>query len=138
MKKILLSILIIFSFVAVKAQYKNNGDNLTDFKKQGKLTGKERVYNPNATKHLQITKSINQVAKNGSHNNATMGVTSTQCNCWIPKDTSFHTVPFDGSGASGPPTPGDPNYANDDWSTYGITLPFNFCLYGDTVGIDST
>ena len=137
MKKILLSTLAILLFVSVKAQYKNYGDYISTLKKQGKLTGKERIYNPNATKGLQITKSINQVAKNGSHNN-TMGVTSTQCNCWIPRDTSFHPVPFDGSGANGPPTAGDPNFANDDWSTNGITLPFGFCLYGDTVGVDST
>jgi hypothetical protein len=135
MKKILLTILIIFSFVAVKAQYKNQGDYLSGLKKQGKLTGKERIYNPNAT-GLQITKSQNQTANNGSHN--PISVTSTQCNCWIPKDTSFHPVPFDGSGASGPPVAGDPNFANDDWSTFGIKLPFNFCLYGDTVGVDST
>lgn len=137
MKKILLTTLTIFLFVSVKAQYKNYGDYLSALKKQGKLTGKERIYNPNATKGLQITKSINQAAKIGSHNN-TMGVTSTQCNCWIPRDTSFHPVPFDGSGGNGMPTPGDPNFANDDWSTYGISLPFGFCLYGDTVGVDST
>jgi len=137
MKKIVLTILVIFSFVAVKAQYKNYADYLSTLKKQGKLTGKERIYNPNATKYLQITKPQNYAAKNGSHNN-TMGVTSTQCNCWIPRDASFQPVPFDGSGANGPPTAGDPNFANDDWSTSGITLPFSFCLYGDTVGVDTT
>jgi hypothetical protein len=55
------------------------------------------------------------------------------CNCWIPRDTSFHYVPFDGSGGSGGPGVA-PTYANDDWSTAGITLPFKFCFYGDTMG----
>lgn len=136
MKKIILSFLVVFSFISVNAQYKNYSDYLSAMKKQGKLTGKERIYNPNGTKHLQVTKHQNTVAKNGSHNN-TMGATSTQCNCWLPRDTSFHPVPFDGSGGNGMPTPGDPNYANDDWSTNGITLPFSFCLYGDTMGADS-
>ena len=131
MKKIVLSLLIIFSFVSVKAQYKDYGDYLSGLKKQGKLTGKERIYNPNAT-GLQITKPINQTAKNGS-NNSVKAVTSSQCNCWIPRDSSFQVVPLNGSGSStGPGVP--PNYANDDWSTSGITLPFNFCFYGSIVG----
>ncbi|MEO8760365.1 MAG: nidogen-like domain-containing protein, partial [Bacteroidia bacterium] len=41
--------------------------------------------------------------------------------------------PFDGSGSIGTP----PTYANDDGSTNGITLPFNFCLYGNNVGIST-
>ncbi len=130
MKKILLVTLITLSFISVKAQYKHIGDSLCKLKQQGKLTGDEQFYNPNGTKTLHLSTLVN--SKKGSHNNSTMS-SSTACNCWIPRDSSFHVVPLDGSGSStGPGVP--PNYANDDWSTNGITLPFNFCFYGAPAG----
>ncbi len=134
MKKLLFIVLAGLYFTNVKAQIqllKEQSAVLDNLKKQGLLTGKEYIYNPSGTKGLQITSSGNRLARNGSPN-STMA-SSTACNCWIARDTSFHVVPFDGSGASGGPGVA-PTYANDDWSTAGITLPFNFCLYGDTVG----
>jgi len=131
MKKLLFSCLVVFTFASVKAQNdslaKVSRDNYHQLKKQGKLTGKESFYNSTGgTKSLIVSKSSRL---NGS--NHTMS--SSACNCWIPRDTSFHVVPFDGSGGSGGPGTA-PLYQNDDWSTHGIILPFKFCLYGDTVG----
>jgi len=53
------------------------------------------------------------------------------CNCLVPLDTSFHIVPFDGSGASGGPGI-TPYYRNDDWSSPAILLPFQFCYFGNS------
>jgi hypothetical protein len=55
-----------------------------------------------------------------------------QCNCWLTRDSTWSIAAFDGSGASGGPGL-PPEYRNDDWSTASISLPFNFCFYGDTV-----
>ncbi|MEO8760814.1 MAG: gliding motility-associated C-terminal domain-containing protein [Bacteroidia bacterium] len=129
MKKLLFACLISFVFVGVKAQdAKTLNEQLSKLKSEGKLNGDESFYNPEGgTKNLILT--IPASNRRGSHsNNSTMS--STACNCWIPRDTSFHVVPFDGSGSIGTP----PNYANDDGSTNGITLPFNFCLYGNSYG----
>jgi gliding motility-associated-like protein len=51
---------------------------------------------------------------------------SVLCECMVPIDGSFAVVPF---------TIGDPNdeYRNDDGSSPNITLPFNFCFYGQNV-----
>lgn len=122
-------------FIGTYAQdAKTLSENLSKLKKEGKLIGNEWFENPDANKKgLKITTlSVN---KRGSHsNNSTM--TSTSCNCWIPRDSTFQVVPFDGSGgAGGPGTP--PNYANDDWSTSAITLPFNFCFYSIPSGTAS-
>ena len=138
MNKTILVCLISLSFFCLKAQHKSPtrllSDSLSKLKKEGKLTGDEWFYNPNATKGLQVTKPT--PSKKGSHdrNNNNNSVMSTPCNCWIPRDTSFHPVPLDASGGAGGPGVA-PLYQNDDWSTAGITLPFKFCFYGDsTVG----
>ena len=135
MKKIIFTCLISLFFVGVKAQdAKTLSNDFSKLKKEGKLNGDESFENPEAkAEPLQLT--IPSSNKRGSHgNNSTMS--STACNCWIPRDNTFLVVPFDGSGGSGGPGVA-PNYANDDWSTAGITLPFNFCLYGNTVGTSS-
>lgn len=51
---------------------------------------------------------------------------SVLCECMVPIDASFQVVPF---------TIGDPNdsYRNDDGSSPLITLPFQFCFYGQNV-----
>jgi gliding motility-associated-like protein len=51
---------------------------------------------------------------------------SVLCQCMVPIDGSFSAVPF---------TIGDPNdnYRNDDGSSPNITLPFNFCFYGQNM-----
>jgi gliding motility-associated-like protein len=51
---------------------------------------------------------------------------SVLCACMVPIDGSFTVVPF---------TIGDPtdNYRNDDGSSPNITLPFNFCFYGQNI-----
>jgi hypothetical protein len=63
-----------------------------------------------------------------------LGITSfsQSCDCWIQRDTSWTIAAMDGSGGSGGPGL-PPLYRNDDWSTDTVTLPFNFCFYGDTV-----
>jgi len=49
---------------------------------------------------------------------------STACNCMIPVDTSFDVVPMSFSSP--------PDYRNDDDSSPLLSLPFNFCFYGQT------
>lgn len=51
---------------------------------------------------------------------------SVLCQCMVPIDASFSVVPF---------TIGDPNdlYRNDDGSSPSITLPFQFCFYGQNI-----
>lgn len=48
------------------------------------------------------------------------------CDCMVPVDASFSVVPF---------TIGNPanQYRNDDGSSPNITLPFNFCFYGQNI-----
>jgi len=57
------------------------------------------------------------------------------CNCWIMRDSSFHTVPFaydsDNTGLDSVPAP--PLYINDDGSTKAIKLPFHFCFWGTSI-----
>ncbi len=130
MKKTVFITLLGFYFLSGKAQIIMPGENLSELKKQGKLTGTEQIYNVGGGKKLQTTQS-HSTGKSSQHISS---MSASACNCWIPRDTSFHVVPFDGSGASGPPQAGDPHYANDDWSTAAIILPFNFCLYGIGVG----
>ncbi len=131
MNKLILACLFGLTLVSLNAQDKELNEKINQLKKEGKLNGDEAYFNPlGGTQGLQLT-TPTASSKRGSHNNGTM--TSTACNCWIPRDTSFHVVPFDGSGGSGGPGVA-PTYANDDWSTNGITLPFNFCLYGANLG----
>lgn len=49
------------------------------------------------------------------------------CKELIPIDSTFSVVPFL-AGTLGPP----PFYRNDDASTQKITIPFNFCFYGNS------
>lgn len=118
MKRLLLLSFVISAFFSNAQVY--DKDTLAVLKKQGKLTGTERVYNPDPG----TTKF--KVSKNG-HNDV-----SGFCNCWINRDASFSVVPMDNpmGGNASPGTP--PNYENDDGSSNAITLPFNFCLYGTT------
>lgn len=121
-KKILFS-LALLSGLHVTAQVFDI-DSLNSFKKQNKLSGKEQFFNPKGgTKILKVSKQ-----------HKSQSTQSTSCACWVPRDNTFHYVPFDGSGGSGGPGVA-PTYANDDWSTLGIKLPFNFCLYGKSVGV---
>lgn len=95
-------------------------DSIGPLKKQKKLNGTERIVNPNGgTTQFKVYKN----KRSGSN------TFSSLCQCWIPQDSAFAVVPFDGSGGNGGPGI-PPNYENDDWSTNPITLPFNFCLYG--------
>jgi len=120
MKKHLL-FLFVFGIIFYANAQIYNADTLSRFKKEGKLNGQERFYNPNGgTINFKTSNPKNKVTSS-----------STICNCRITCDTTFHAVPFDGSGGSGGPGL-PPDYANDDWSTNLITLPFNFCLYGTT------
>ena len=87
-----------------------------ELKVQGKLIGNERIVHFEAdTKNPLLTTSA-------SNRIATAGI----CNCWIPRDTSWSIVPFDGFGSVGTA----PDYRNDDGSTLAKSLPFNFCFYG--------
>src|ERR1700722_10696838 len=51
-------------------------------------------------------------------------ISAQNCSCWQEQDTSFHVVKF----STGSP----PYYRNDDGSSNTITLPFNFCFWGQT------
>jgi len=127
LKKVILIFLISFCFAYVEAQ--NNppslvisSDEYAKLKKEHKLTGHEIIkHATSGTKGLTVTNPSKDAARLNNTN-----VVSTGCNCWIPRDGTFSVVPFSGY------TP--PLYQNDDGYTNGITLPFNFCLYGSTVG----
>jgi gliding motility-associated-like protein len=97
-----------------------NMAKLNELKKAGQLNGTEKYTNyqaqPQAARVLPPSSSQQ----------------SGLCNCWIDRDGSWQIGQFDYQGANGGPgTP--PEYRNDDWSTDVITLPFNFCFYGQTV-----
>ncbi|HEX7413869.1 MAG TPA: nidogen-like domain-containing protein [Bacteroidia bacterium] len=112
------------AFAQYKLLDKIQSDNYHKLKKEDKLTGKELFYNPTGSTTSLI---ISHPSKEGARINKSSQVMSAgSCNCWIPRDTSFHVVPFSGYS--------QPNYSNDDGYTAAMTLPFNFCLYGDTVG----
>ena len=59
-----------------------------------------------------------QPASNVVQSNAT-------CNCLLPLDASYSVVPFTNGTA--------PDYRNDDGSSPLISLPFSFCLFGQTM-----
>jgi hypothetical protein len=92
-------------------------DSLDNLKIQGRATGKEHVVNPDSHKSFRYSDPANSVMKPLS-----------ACNPMI-MDSTFSVVPFDGSGGSGGPGL-PPFYRNDDWCSAAITLPFNFCFYG--------
>lgn len=96
-------------------------DNVNKMKEQGQLTGMEHYTNRNATP-LQMSAPVSPLAP----------ASSTSCNCWIQRDATWQIAQFDGSGGSGGPGM-PPDYRNDDWSTVALTLPFNFCFYGQQV-----
>jgi hypothetical protein len=50
---------------------------------------------------------------------------SVTCNCLLPIDTTFNLVPFSGSASS--------DSRNDDGSSPLISLPFSFCLFGQSM-----
>jgi gliding motility-associated-like protein len=53
----------------------------------------------------------------------------TNCQCWQPRDTAFHYVPFNAcTSECGQQNP--PYYRDDDGATDVIILPFQFCFYG--------
>jgi len=91
--------------------------NLDVLKSAGQLTGQEHLLNPNPTT-ARITLPTPQTA-------------GELCNCWINRDTTWSVVPFDCDGGSGGPGIA-PEYRNDDWSAC-VSLPFNFCFYGQSV-----
>lgn len=115
---ILLSILpfLIFS-------QKNVNDSLSELKKNGKLTGNIQRMNENKS----VVGSTIKISSSPA-----LPQSITNCDCWIPRDSSFSVVPFDGSGANGGPG-FPPDYRNDDWSTSAIILPFDFCFYGANI-----
>ncbi|MBS1647631.1 MAG: gliding motility-associated C-terminal domain-containing protein [Bacteroidetes bacterium] len=129
-KKLFICLAGLFVFTAAAQRDSILNNKMNTLKKTGQLNGGEGYYNPNGGTPLVITMPPKASRRNGGNNQV---MSSTSCNCWIPRDITFSVVPFNGSGGSGGPGM-PPNYANDDWSTVGIALPFNFCLYGTTVG----
>lgn len=93
---------------------------INDLKAQGMLTGKEKYSNS------QASQQNSRIALPAPHQ------ASALCDCWIPRDGSWQIGQFDYQGGSGGPGVA-PEYRNDDWSTNSISLPFNFCFYGQTV-----
>jgi hypothetical protein len=52
--------------------------------------------------------------------------TNTNCHCFVPLDSTFQIAPM----SEGPDKGTPPLYQNDNAATPPITLPFNFCFYG--------
>ncbi|HRH67433.1 MAG TPA: PKD domain-containing protein, partial [Bacteroidia bacterium] len=117
---------ILFLFIFSAPAFSQNGPTkintgyLDKLKKEGRLTGWEKIINP----------ATHPVARQISP--AHLQSTITPCDCWIEHDGLWQVVQFDGSGGSGGPGV-PPEYRNDDWSTVAIQLPFNFCFYGQQV-----
>jgi gliding motility-associated-like protein len=113
----------LFFRVTVYAQDINDiGPEVVDrLKLEGKLSGKEQFSNRNSQPSIQRIAP----ASNPSQS-------STLCNCWIPRDSTWRIGQFDFQGGSGGPGL-PPEYRNDDWSMAAIALPFNLCFYGTPV-----
>src|SRR5689334_16435064 len=94
--------------------------NVNDRKAQGLLSGHEKY--SNSDHHA----SAARIAPSTPHTQSAL------CNCWIERDNTWQIGQFDYQGGSGGPGL-PPEYRNDDWSTDAITLPFNFCFFGQTV-----
>lgn len=142
MKKIICTCLIGLFFISLKAQniaaHQDFCDSLHKLKKQGKLTNYEGISFPLSVKKQSFI--VSHPAKHHSNKNERLNnnnsVMSTPCNCWVPRDTSFHAVDCNnpnGSNSS-PTSTTSPVYQIDDASSWGIALPFSFCFYGNTVG----
>lgn len=108
--------LILFLFAFLSSYSQDANYNL--LKKQGKLTGREKIINTGAVNAPPINPVINSNQKINSGNQPF----ASACNCWEPRDATWSVAPF----TNGIP----PDYRNDDGSTPQINLPFNFCLYG--------
>ena len=125
-KYLIVLIVILFSLTSLTifAQDINDiGAKMIDqLKLQGKLTGKERYTNRNATQTpMRVSASKNSTKSS-----------SSSCKCWIERDASFQIAEFNSSGGSGGPGVA-PEFRNDDWSSDTIDLPFNICFYGTPV-----
>jgi len=84
--------------------------------------GAEEDYNRlKAEGKLQITE---QTSYSGRYPDVSGNVVGQQRGLLIPLDGTFDIVPFSGYSA--------PDYRNDDGYTEVISLPFNFCFYGDS------
>jgi hypothetical protein len=92
---------------------------IEELKSKNQLTGQEDFLkpqrNPSAQTNFRVTPQTPQTQ-------------STLCNCWIPRDSSWSVVPFDGSPCSGCPG-SPPDFRNDDsYTSTPIALPFVFCF----------
>lgn len=100
-----------------------------EMKAAGKLDDKfDYIFENSSVQHNSLSPKItqqdviNQQKIHSGHNNPNT-VLNTQCDCYIPLDTSFHVAEFTNGIA--------PQYRNDDGSTAAKALPFTFCLYGN-------
>jgi gliding motility-associated-like protein len=119
MKKVSLLLLLVIAFVAsVSAQKKviAGSHEYDQLKKSGQLNQSLVVY-PKDNK-LVVPQHMRRTPLQP---NQTMSQ-HAQCNCMLPRDTSWSIVPFTIGTA--------PEYRNDDGSSPLITLPFNFNFYG--------
>lgn len=139
MKKVIFACLISFLFFGAVAQRINPNkalaDSLHKLKKEGKLTNYEGIIMPSAgeKQNFIISRSAKHQSKNNARGNNNNSVMSTSCNCWIPRDTSFHRLHFNNPNGNNS-TPTAPLYQIDDASSYGVPMPFNFCFNGTTAG----
>lgn len=119
-----LTVILVFVFTAIPmlvsaqndtARRTNAGDaDYNRRKAAGEIPPHALILNDTGT---QITQRISPNPQPAS---------SVLCECMVPIDASFSVVPF---------TVGDPNneYRNDDGSSPSITLPFQFCFYGQNI-----
>ena len=124
MKKILFACLTSAFIWSANAQQLDQTqlDTLAALKKAGKLQGNISYVGADEVTNLTITYPDKNSRKKGGNNQVQ---SSTECDCWIPRDNTFSLVPFIGGTASN-------HYANDDGSTGSISLPFGFNFYGTT------
>jgi gliding motility-associated-like protein len=93
-----------------------NSVEYEQLKREGKLPHVPLIIHNNDTTLMNMQAKIQPAPANPS---------SVVCSCMIPIDASFQVVPMQGGSS--------PDYRNDDGYSASLSLPFNFCFYGQTM-----
>jgi gliding motility-associated-like protein len=93
-----------------------NSAEYQQLKREGKLPHVPLIIHDNDTTLMNMQAKIQPAPANPS---------SVVCSCMIPIDASFQVVPMQGGSS--------PDYRNDDGYSASLSLPFNFCFYGQTM-----
>jgi gliding motility-associated-like protein len=118
-------LILFFSVVCCRVYSQTNNQSATRVSLYDSLKAANRLLKDYVVKPNNSGREIHPVISARS-----TAAASVLCNCLIPVDSTFQAAPFEDVIISSSYDP--PFYANDDGSTPLITLPFNFCFYGQT------